>query len=104
MDKQTRKAALMAYREARPEAGIYAVHAGGGCWIGASPRLDKAENRLRFTLAQGTHPNAALQSAGGAVRVEVLERLDPETPALSRERLLKERLAHWLEKTGAARL
>lgn len=104
MDKETRKAAVSAYRERKPDAGVFAVHAGGGCWIGASPTLDKAENRLRFTLAQGTHPNKALQAAGGEPRVEVLERLDPETPALSRERLLKERLAHWLEKTGAARL
>ncbi|MCA0204372.1 hypothetical protein [Pararhodobacter sp.] len=105
MNRQDRKAAVSAYREARPQAGIYAVHAGGLLWIGAAPRLDTVENRLRFVLGQGVHPDAALQAAAAAgYRFEILERLDPETEALSRPRVLKERFAHWLEATGGRAL
>ncbi len=102
MNRDDRKAALQSYRDRAPQAGIYAVHAAGQCWIGASPTLDKIENRLRFTLAQGGHPNPALQSAAaGGLRVEVIEALDPATDPLSVPRLLKERLAHWRQQTGA---
>ena len=105
MNRQDRKEALAAYRETKPEAGIYAVHAGGQTWVGAAPRLEAVENRLRFTLQQGGHPNNPFQSAAGdGYRLEVLEVLDPETPALSRDRLLKERLAHWLGQTGGRAL
>lgn len=101
MNRQDRKAAASSYREARPQAGIYAIHAGGHLWIAAAPRLDTVENRLRFTLGQGAHPHAGLQAASTAgYRVEILERLDPETEALSQPRILKERLAFWLEQTG----
>ncbi|WP_127104563.1 GIY-YIG nuclease family protein [Pararhodobacter zhoushanensis] len=101
MDRQQRKAAQTDYRERKPQLGIYALRADGRVWVGASPTLDKIENRLRFTLSQGSHPNAALQAAAGqGYTFEVLEALDPETPALSRDRLLKERLAHWVAQTG----
>jgi len=105
MKHADRKAALSAYRERKPQAGIYEVRAGDDRWIGASPTLDKIENRLRFTLAQGGHPNPGLQAAAGpGFDFAVLETLDPETPALSRDRVLKERLAHWLAATGARQL
>lgn len=101
MNRQDRKAAASAYREARPPAGIYAVHAGGLAWLAAAPRLDTVENRLRFTLQQGGHPNKDFQRAAAeGYRLETLEVLDPETAELSRPRLLKERLVHWLAETG----
>ncbi len=97
-----RKAARQDYRERKGLAGIYEVRAAGQVWVGASPTLDTIENRLRFTLQQGGHPNKALQAAAqGGFTFAVVEVLDPETPALSRDRLLKERLAHWLAETGA---
>lgn len=105
MNRVDRKAAVSAYREAAPQAGIYAVHAGGTAWVAAAPRLDTVENRLGFTLRQGAHPNAAFrQAAEGGYRFEILEALDPETEALSRPRLLKERLAFWLTQTGGRAL
>ena len=101
MNRQDRKAAQAAYREKKPDAGLYAVHAGGEIWVAAAPRLDTVENRLRFTVQQGGHPNKPFQAAAsGGYRLEVLEILDPETPDLSRDRVLKERLAHWLAETG----
>lgn len=101
MNRQDRKAAQAAYRERKPDAGIYAVQAGDTIWVATAPRLDAVENRLRFTLQQGSHPNKAFQAAAvDGYRLEVLETLDPETPDLSRDRLLKERLAHWLDTKG----
>ncbi len=59
-------------------AGIYAVRCGGKVFVGQSPNLASVENRLRFTLAHGTHPNRALQSAwvvsgGTRLRIEIVE-------------------------------
>ena len=105
MNREDRKAALSAYREIKPQAGIYAIHAGGTVWVAAAPRLETVENRLGFTVQQGGHPNKAFQrAAAGGFRIEILEVLDPDTPDIARPRLLKERLAHWLDHTGGATL
>jgi hypothetical protein len=111
MDRIDRKAALNAYRERKPQVGIYRLTcaASGQVWVGATPTLATIQNRFRFTLAQGGHPNAALQAAANAhgadaIAFEVIEELDPETPEFSRDRLLKDRLAHWAGHLDAAPL
>lgn len=108
MTRADRKSALSAYRERKPQIGVYRLScaASGQVWVGATPTLDTIQNRFRFTLTQGNHPNAGLQQAArdhgaGAITFEVLERLDDDTPAVSRDRILKERLADWLQRLGA---
>ena len=90
MTPAQRAAALAAYRDRKPPAGVYALRCAGTgqVWVGSSPDLDKIANRHWFTLAQGTHPNAGLQAAFDAqgragFRFDILD-----TMALSRARLL----------------
>lgn len=111
MHPTDRKSALAQYRERKPAVGVYALRCSmtGACWVGASPTLDTIENRHRFTLLQGSHPNAALQSAArthgaDSILFEVLETLPEDTPVVARERLLKDRLAHYLDRLEALRL
>ncbi|MCR8723847.1 GIY-YIG nuclease family protein [Frigidibacter sp. ROC022] len=98
-----RKQARADFLERKPDAGIYALRLRAGLWVGAASRLTAAENRLRFTLSTGTERNPALAAAyadEGDFSFEVLETLDPKLSAMRRQDLLKERLAHWLDKTG----
>lgn len=111
MDKTTRRAAREAAKEAKPDAGIFAFHGPAGeIWVGRSPTLASAENRLRFTLRQGggflpaALTAAWAAAAGEGFRFEVLERLDPETPALLVADTLKARAAHWQQVLGALAL
>jgi hypothetical protein len=110
-----RKAAIAAYKERKAPAGIYALRcaASGQVWVGASPDLDKIQNRLWFGLRLGNDPHPDLQAAwnrhgGDAFAFEILERL-PEDEAESgapflRQAVLRERAASWRDRLGAAAL
>ena len=106
-----RKAEIRRYKEREASGGIYAMRCTetGKIWVGATPSLDKIANRQFFTLRQGTNPNAGLQAAwnrsgGDALIFEAIEALGEDVPALARPRVLKERLAHWLEALEASRI
>lgn len=108
MTPDQRKAAVAAYKERKTAAGIYAVtcRATGQRWIGRAPDLTTIQNRLWFTLRQGTHRNPALQAAWNAqgeaaFALDIVEQLDEEASAYVRDRLLGERLAHWRGLDGA---
>ncbi|MAQ84238.1 MAG: hypothetical protein CMH12_13510 [Maritimibacter sp.] len=93
------------WKDTPPDAGIYAVRVGAGVWIGATLRLGAAERRLRFTLKTGGARPPALQAAyRGEMEFEVLERFDEDISPMARERLSKERRAHWVERTGGTAL
>ena len=109
VDKTNRRAARAAAKEAKPDAGVFAFHgAAGGVWVGRSPTLASVENRLRFTLRQGggflpqALKDAWAAAAGEGFRYEVLERLDPEMPALLVADALKASAAIWRDRLGAA--
>ncbi|MHA3976242.1 GIY-YIG nuclease family protein [Halovulum sp. GXIMD14794] len=109
MRKDERKRAVDAWKERKRPAGIYALRCGSEVWVGATPDLDAVENRLRFTLEMGSHPNADVRAAllgegAGAFAVERLEVLDEEVPAVARDRVLKERRLHWCDALSAAPL
>ena len=111
MRSEDRKAAVGAYKERKVEGGIYAIRctASGEVWVGSSADLSKIQNRLWFTLRQGTNAHRTLQSAWGmhgveAFGFEIVERLDEEAVAYVRDRLVKERLAHWADQLRAARI
>ena len=103
-----RKAAIAAYKEQKTFAGIFVIRCktSSQAWVGQTPNLEKIQNRIWFTLRQGSHTCRSLQSAWtahGAVSLtfEECERLEEETSAYIREALLKERAVHWREKLGA---
>lgn len=111
MKTENRRAALDEYKERKVAAGIFAIHCqpDGLAWIGQASDLDNFENRHWFTLRQGTHPNATLQAAWNshgedAFSVEILEQLDDNISSISRPRILKERMVHWMAQLSAARL
>ncbi len=64
-----------------------------------------SRNRLWFTLRHGNCPHPTLQAAwtahGATFAMEIIERLDEETLSYVRDRVLKDRLAHWCSAFGA---
>jgi hypothetical protein len=106
--REDKKAAIAAYKERKPVAGIYAVRcaATGQCWTGGAPDLATVWTRLTFTLRQGGGSNRALAQAWGAhgpdgLTFEVMERFEDEQLAHERARLLRDRLDHWRRALGA---
>lgn len=104
-----RKAAIAAYKERKVSAGIYRVRCltSGQVWVGQTPNLDKIENRIRFTLRQGSHRHRALQEAwlrhgAESFVLDAVETLEEEADPYLRDRILKSRLAHWSAKLEAA--
>ena len=61
---EDRKAAIAAYKERKVIGGVYAVRctATGEVWVGQWPNLATIQNRIWFTLRQGSHPNPDLQT------------------------------------------
>lgn len=58
MDKSARRAAVAAYKERKPEWGVFAVRclATGQAWVGESRHLDTQQNGLWFALRHGSSP------------------------------------------------
>ena len=106
-----RKAAIAAWKEVKPVAGIYSVAcpAEGAIWVGQSRNLAAQSNSLWFMLRLGSHRTPALQAAfdrhgrDGLVYAE-LERLPEEDMALVQRTLLKDAAAAWTARLGAQRL
>jgi hypothetical protein len=97
-----RKAATAAYKERKTIAGIYVVRctASGEAWVGQAPNLETIQNRIWFSLRQGSHTCRSLQAAWNAYGETGLtfgecERLEDEETAYVRNALLKERVLHW---------
>jgi len=109
MDRSERKAAVAAYKERKPVAGVYAVRcaATDQQWVGAAPDLSTIWTRRSFALRQGVEMNRALQSAWHthgpeSLSFRILEEIDLDELPYGRERALKERVQHWREMLGAA--
>ncbi len=97
-----RKAAVAAYKERKVAIGIFAVRClpTGQTWCGRALDLGAIQNRIWFMLRQNNSRHASLQAAwnehgADAFVLEEVERLDDETLAYVRDRVLKERLAYW---------
>lgn len=108
MKREDRKAAIVAYKERKAVAGIYAVRcaATGEVWVGQTPDVDAVQNRIWFSARMGSNPCASLQRAWNAhgraaISFEVLEQLKEEDSAYVRNALLKERATHWRGILGA---
>ena len=103
-----RKAAIAAYKERKAFAGIFVIRctATAETWVGQTPNLEKIQNRIWFTLRQGSHPCHSLQAAwtthgADSLTFEECERLEEEPTPYVRDRLLKERALHWRSQLGA---
>jgi hypothetical protein len=103
-----RKAAIAAYKERKTVAGIFAIRckASPQAWVGQTPNLEKIQNRIWFTLGQGSHTCRSLQAAWTAhgpdsLTFEECERLEEEETAYIRDALLKERMLHWRAQFNA---
>ncbi len=112
MSGERRKAAVAAYRERKVEAGIYGIRctASGQLWVGSAPDLSTIQNRLWFTLRQGSNPHRSLQQAWAAhgseaFVFEIVERLinDPD-PGYIRNAALKSLHAVWVAKLNGIRI
>jgi hypothetical protein len=103
-----RKAAIAAWKERKSVAGIFAIRctATSEAWVGQTPDLEKIQNRIWFTLRQGSHTCRSLQAAWAAhgpdgLTFETCERLEEEESTYIRDALLKERVAHWRKELSA---
>ena len=111
MKREDKKAALAAYKERKPEPGIYVVRcaATDQVWVGAAPELSAIWNRVSFALRQGGQKPASLQAAwrehgADSFTFEPVEALTDEQLVFGRDRMLKERLGHWAEQLGAEKI
>ncbi|QDC09096.1 hypothetical protein FHY55_07500 [Oceanicola sp. D3] len=99
IDKRTARAA---YKEAPDRWVIYAARTGGQCWVGATPNLHAAENRLTFQLKMKSCTVPGMQTAhDGNLTVEALEELDATLGPLARQDAVKSLRAAWAERLGA---
>lgn len=97
-----KRAARAAFKEQGDRWVIYAARTGGRVWVGATPNLAAAENRLAFQLRTGSCRVAGMQAAhDGALTVEALEALDPALGPLARDEALKARRSHWARQLAA---
>ena len=103
-----RKAAIAAYKEQKTIAGIFLIRcaATAETWVGQTPNLEKIQNRIWFSLRQGSHPCRSLQTAWTAhgpdnFTFEECERLEEEETPYIRDGRLKERAVHWRSQFGA---
>ena len=108
MNREDRRAAVAAYKERKAPSGIYLVRcaATGEQWVGGAPDLAAIWNRISFALRQGVASPKSLQAAWKAhgadsLSFEVLETLSDEQLVFGRERMLKERRAHWCAELKA---
>jgi hypothetical protein len=106
-----RKTAIRAYKDRPTERGVFSFRcvATGEQWVGGSRDLHASRNSLPFTLRLGRHRAQTLQAAWNthdesAFQFEVLQVLDPDTPALVLPEALKRAVDDWASKLGAQAL
>ncbi len=109
MKTEQRKALVAAYKERKAVSGVFVVRcaASGEAWVGEWADVASIQNRIWFSLRQGSHPNRDLLGAWkhhgeDQFRFEVVERLDEKDDAFfSPNAFLKERAAHWRRELNA---
>lgn len=107
MDKKT---LIREYKEAKQPAGVFAVKntLSGRVLLGVSPNVPGMQNRQRFQLRSGGHPDTELQKdynelGAEAFSFETLDLLDqPEEPGYDPSEDLKVLLEIWLEKLASS--
>jgi hypothetical protein len=106
LSHDTRRALTRQYKETVRPAGVFAIRnlESGRVFVLASLDLASMMNRQRFQLAQGKHPNRALQQdwtalGSGAFRFEELARVkERDDPAFDRTAELEALFTLWCEE------
>lgn len=108
MNRQDRKAAVVAFKERKRAWGVYTVicTATGEAWVGRSRHLESQKNGLWFTLKWGSCRQGSLQAAWnihgeGEFRFEELDRLAEDFPQLSAMDELRKRQSLWCARLRA---
>lgn len=111
MNIEARKAAVAAFKERKPQAGVYAIYCAvsGETWAGSAHDVATIQNRIWFTLRQGSSAHRSLQAAwtkhgADGFRFEIVERLPEEELAYVRDRQLAACLDRWVAQLGATRI
>jgi hypothetical protein len=106
---ESRKAAIAAYKEIKPERGVFAMRcsATNSVWVDSTPDLRAAQNRmwssLRFAGAHTEKTMLAEFEAHGqdTFSFEVLEQLKEDVTPMALKDLLKEKKLQWMSRLGA---
>lgn len=108
MDSNRKAELKRTYKETALRKGVFKVYSSktDQTWVGTSSNVDSFKNRIWFTLKWGNQPNHDLQQAwneGGSdsIEYEVIEVFKDDVTGYALERLMKERMQHWIEKLGA---
>lgn len=108
MNRENKKAAVAAYKERKARPGIYVVRCAttGQQWAGGAPDLSTIWNRVSFALRQNAVRTGTIQAVWNvhgpeSFSFEPVEELTDEQLVFGRERMLKERLAHWCAELKA---
>lgn len=109
MSRDARKSVTAAYKERKPEAGVFTLlhPASGALWVGATATLGTIENRLRFERSQGGRLPKDLQALWTqeeGIRFEVVERIDPERAPFLTAADYRAMAADWAGRLGARTL
>ena len=103
-----REAATAAFKERKPQPGVYAVRceAAGGLWLGQFADMTAVQNRQWFTLRMGSHTNRAMQAAWAShgeasFRFETLEILAEDERGSALASQLRNSLKRWRERLSA---
>ncbi len=108
MDRSERKAAVSAYKERKPVAGVYAIRcaATDGQWVGAAPDFPRSGPAARSRSGKASRRTARFSPPGTFTGPKVSPSRSSKRSSreltYGRERALKERIAHWREALGAA--
>jgi hypothetical protein len=106
---QSRKDAIRAYKERKPERGIFAIRCGatGSVWVDSAMDLEMSEQRT-WSLLRNCDPQADKaavaefrQHGQQAYTYEVLEKLDKDVAEISVRDSLKDKKKHWLSQLSA---
>jgi hypothetical protein len=103
-----RKAAVAAFKERKPQPGVYAVRceSAGALWLGQAADMTNVQNRHWFALRMGSHTNRAMQAAwtshgAASFSFEMLEILPEDESGSALDSHLRDSLTRWRTKLAA---
>lgn len=108
MDRQARREARDQFEKRKTEAGIFRITCApsGSVWVGQSRNLASVMNRLSFSAQTDPVLNTRFKVAwadhgADAFSFDIVEVIDPDTPAMFMSSTLKKRLDYWRDQLGA---
>lgn len=112
MKPQDRKAAIAAWKQRKPAAGVFSLICAveGAVWVGESRNLEAQQNSLWFSFRLGSHLNRQAQAAynrhgRNAFAYAECERLsEDENSGTLQRALLRDKAAAWRARLNASAL